>query len=115
MKVKVADTILVGAGKDKGKKGKVIRVFRKTNKVTVEKINIKVKHIKKSQSRAGEKITFEGPIDASNVVVICPSCSKPSRIGYKKEEGQKKQRICKKCKETVDVKQATKTTRTKRK
>jgi large subunit ribosomal protein L24 len=102
MKLKVSDNVAVTTGKDKGKKGLIIRILRKQNKIVVEKVNIKTKHIKKTQQKAGEKIQFEAPIDASNVMVICPNCNKTTRVEYKKLESGKKQRICKKCKETLD-------------
>lgn len=102
MKLKVSDQVGIIAGKDKGKSGKIMRINRKNNKVVVEKVNIRTKHIKKTTERPGEKIQFEAPVDASNVMVVCPNCKKLSRIEYKKTEKGKKQRICKKCKETVD-------------
>ncbi|MFA6992932.1 MAG: 50S ribosomal protein L24 [Candidatus Gracilibacteria bacterium] len=108
MKIKVNDKVAILAGKDKGKKGTVVRVFSKQNKVVVEKINIKVKHVKKTAQKAGEKIHFEAPIDASKVMMVCPSCEKLTRVGYKILQSGKKERICKKCKESVDRKTKTK-------
>lgn len=108
MKVKVSDTVSIITGKDKGKTGKVTRVYKKSGKVTVEKVNIRTKHIKKSQSAQGEKITFEAPINASNVQVVCPHCNKKVRVAYKVEKGQKKQRICRKCNESLDTGKAAK-------
>lgn len=102
MKIKLNDTVTVIAGKDKDKKGKVMKILKKKNKVVVEKVNIATKHIKKTSEKAGQKIKFEAPINASNVMVICPSCKKSTRIGYKKLKSGKKQRTCKKCKESVD-------------
>lgn len=104
MKLKMDDQVLVITGKDKGKKGKIIKLYSKQNKIVVEKINLKTKHIKKTRERAGEKIQFEGPINASNAMIICPNCSKTARVGYKILENNKKQRICKKCKEILDKK-----------
>ncbi|MBU1992680.1 MAG: 50S ribosomal protein L24 [Patescibacteria group bacterium] len=102
MKIKEDDNVLVQAGKDKGKKGKVMRVLVKQNKITVEKVNIRTKHIKKTQTRPGEIIKFEVPIDASNAMVICPSCGKPTRVGYIILENKKKQRVCKHCNQSLD-------------
>jgi large subunit ribosomal protein L24 len=93
MKIKVNDNVLVITGKDKGKTGKVTKVYKKTNKVVVEKLNIRIKHIKKTNQRAGEKISFEAPMDASNVMIIDPKEGKPTRVGYKKLEKNKKERI----------------------
>ncbi|MEK7126530.1 MAG: 50S ribosomal protein L24 [Patescibacteria group bacterium] len=102
MKIKVNDQIVVITGKDKGKRGKVLKAMTKQNKVVVEKINLKTKHIKKTQQKAGERIQFEAPMNASNAMVVCPHCDKKTRVGYKKLATGKKQRICKKCKETLD-------------
>lgn len=102
MKIKVNDNVLVITGKDRGKSGKVIKTLSKDEKVVVEKVNMRTKHIKKSQTRPGSKITFEAPMNVSNVMAVCPSCKKSTRVGYKKLESGKKQRICKKCNESLD-------------
>jgi large subunit ribosomal protein L24 len=104
MKLKLNDQVEIITGKDKGKKGKIIRLLSKQNQIVVEKVNIRTKHIKKTNERPGERIQFEAPIDASNVMLICPSCSKKTRVGYKKLENNKKERICKKCKDSADKK-----------
>ncbi|MFA5947357.1 MAG: 50S ribosomal protein L24 [Candidatus Gracilibacteria bacterium] len=103
MKLHLNDQIEVIAGKDKGKKGKIIKVNVKKNKIVVEKINIRTKHIKKTKEKRGEIIHYEAPIDVSNAMIICPACGKKSRVGYKKLENNKKQRICKNCKESVET------------
>lgn len=102
MKVKLNDRVMVIAGKDKGKTGRIIRVLTKNSKIVVEKLNMRIKHIKKTATRAGEKIQFEASMDSSNVAIICPSCNKPARAGYKMLANGKKERICKKCKGTLD-------------
>lgn len=102
MKLKTSDQVMIISGKDKGKSGKIMRLMRKTNQVVVEKINLRTKHIKKTAEKAGQRIQFEAPLNASNVMVLCPNCKKAARIGYKKLANGKKERICKKCKETVD-------------
>ena len=102
MKIKVNDQVSIIAGKDKNKTGKVMRLMHKQNKVVVEKINIRTKFIKKTKEKAGQQIKFEAPLNASNVMVICPNCKKRTRVGYKKLENKKKERICKKCHETLD-------------
>lgn len=107
MKIKLNDQVVVIAGKDKGKKGKIIKVLVKQNKVVVEKLNMRTKHIKKTKDKPGDRIKFEAPMDASNVMLLCQHCGKPTRVGYKKLTTGKKQRICKKCKETVDKQSAT--------
>lgn len=102
MKVKLNDQVVVIAGKDKGKQGKIIKMLVKQDKVVVEKLNMRTKHIKKTKEKPGQRIKFEAPMHVSNVMLICPHCGKPARVGYKKLAKAKKQRICKKCKETVD-------------
>lgn len=102
MKVKLNDHVKVIAGKDKGKTGKVVKIFSSSNKVVVEKVNIRTKHVKKTARKAGEKVQYEAPIDASNVMIICPGCKEKTRVGYKISEGSKKRRSCKKCKEIMD-------------
>lgn len=104
MKLKLKDRVFITTGKDKGKKGAITRILSKQNKIVVEKVNIRTKHIKKTSEKPGQKIQFEAPIDASNVMLICPNCNKTARIGYKKLEKGRKQRICKKCNETPDIK-----------
>jgi large subunit ribosomal protein L24 len=101
MKILTHDTVLVTAGKDKGKTGKVMRVLIKQGRVVVEKVNIITKHIKKTAQHAGERIKLEASIDASNVKLICPNCKKPTRIGYTKLKTGKKTRTCKKCAEGI--------------
>lgn len=102
MKIKLNDNVLVIAGKDRNKNGKVIRVDSKNDKVVVEKLNMRTKHIKKTQTKPGSKVVFEAPMQVSNVMPICPQCKKMTRVGYTKLESGKKQRVCKKCKESLD-------------
>jgi large subunit ribosomal protein L24 len=102
MNIKIDDNVLVIAGKDRGKTGKVMRVSVKHNKVVVEKVNIRTKHIKKTQGQPGQKIKFEAQIDASNVQVICPACSKTTRVAMLILKNGNKQRVCKKCNQSLD-------------
>ena len=102
MKIKVKDKVLVTAGKYKGKTGTVMRVFKKTNRITVEKINMRTKHIKKTTAQAGQRIKYEAPFDSSKVMLICPSCNKATRIGYSIPKTGKKFRVCVKCHESVE-------------
>lgn len=101
MKIQSSDTVLVIAGKDKGKTGKVMRVLIKQKRVVVEKVNVITKHIKKKQDQPGQKIKLEAPINVSNVKLICPNCKKATRVGYTKLANGKKARTCKKCKEVI--------------
>lgn len=104
MKVKKNDTVMVIAGKDDKKTGKVLRVIPSDNKVVVDGVNIQHKHQKaRSAQETAGIVKQAGPIDASNVMVVCPSCNKPTRVGYA-FEGDKKFRVCKHCGKTLDVK-----------
>lgn len=97
MKIKNGDNIKIIAGKDKGKNGKVLRVFPVKGKILVEGINILKKHIKpKKAGEKGQIVQSAMPVAISNAMVICPSCKKPSRIGYK-ISAKRKVRVCKKC------------------
>ncbi|MBO7508586.1 MAG: 50S ribosomal protein L24 [Clostridia bacterium] len=104
LKVKTGDTVLVITGKDKDKRAKVLAVSPEKNKVVVEGVNI-VSKCKKARS-AQEKSTIqkiEAPIDASNVMVVCPKCDKATRVAHKVVDG-KKVRVCKHCGAVLDVK-----------
>ncbi len=95
MKLKVNDKVLIIAGKYKGKVGKITRIEHKHNRIVVESVNMRTKHIKKQQQRAGEKIRYEAPFSACNAMILDPSMNKPTRIGYKLLENGKKERISK--------------------
>lgn len=104
MKIKVSDKVQVMAGKDKGKTGKVLQVLPDMEKVVVEGINVMYKHIRsQKKGEKGQRVQFNGPIVLSNLMLICPKCNKPSRVGVKLGESRKaKARVCKKCKEVID-------------
>ncbi len=97
MKIKKGDTVLIIAGKDKGKKGKVIEVFPLIKKIVVEGANLRKKHVKpKKSGEKGQVVNLPSPFDVSNVKIICSKCQKPVRLGYKIGE-KNKLRVCKKC------------------
>ena len=101
MKIKKGDQIIIIAGKDRLKKGKVLQAFPGKGKVLVEGLNLKKKHRKPRKSgEKGEMIQLPSPIDISNVKLICPKCSQAARVGYKLVE-EKKFRICKKCRQEI--------------
>ncbi|OGY41682.1 MAG: 50S ribosomal protein L24 [Candidatus Buchananbacteria bacterium RBG_13_39_9] len=108
MKLKSGDRVKVLAGKDKGKKGKILQVFVERNRASVEGVNLAIKHLRpRKQNEKGQKIEFPAPINISNLMVICPRCNKAVKIKYKyldKTAGKKakKVRICGKCKELID-------------
>jgi large subunit ribosomal protein L24 len=97
MKLKKGDTVLIISGKDRGRKGKVLKAFPKEQKVLVESINLKKKHVRpKREGEKGQIVQIPAPIHVSNVKLICSKCGKATRIGYKIAES-KKYRMCKKC------------------
>ena len=90
------DTVKILAGKYKDKTGKVLKVFTKTNRVIVEGVNIIKRHTKPSQkNQQGGIVEKEAPIHASNLIVICPKCTRPTRIGHKYIDDGSKVRVCK--------------------
>jgi large subunit ribosomal protein L24 len=94
--VKSGDTVVILSGKDKGKKGKVMQVSPKEKKVIVENCNIVTKHTKpRRQGEAGGIIKAEGAMYASKVMLVCPKCGKPTRIGHKILGDGSKERLCK--------------------
>lgn len=104
MKIKKGDNIIVISGKDKGKRGKIIKTYPKEQLVVVENINLKKKHQRpKTGGKKGEKIETPRPISVSSVMLICKNCGKSVRICYKilkdssAKRASKKLRICKKC------------------
>lgn len=97
MKLKKDDIVLIISGKDKGKKGKVLRVLPKENKIMVEGVFIVKKHVKpKRQGEKGQRVEIPGFINVSCAKFICPKCGKPTRVGYRLTENNK-YRMCKKC------------------
>ena len=94
--VKKGDTVIVLAGKDRGKQGKVLEVSPKEKKVIVEKINMVTKHVKpRRQGEAGGRVEAEAALYACKVQVVCPKCKMPTRIGHKILEDGTKVRVCK--------------------
>lgn len=103
MHVKRGDTVVVIAGKDKGKEGKVVAAYPEQNKVIVEGVAMAKRHQKaRMQGQQSGIIEKELPIDASNVMRVCPKCGKPSRVGIKVFEDGSKAKYCKKCNETFN-------------
>lgn len=97
MKLKKNDNVIVISGKDRGKSGKVLKVFSEDERVLVDGVNMRKKHERsKKQDKKGEIITRPAPIHISNVMMVCPKCGKATRLGYNVSEGRKS-RICKKC------------------
>lgn len=96
--VKKGDTVVVLSGKDKGKKGKVLEVSPKEQKVIIEGINMMTKHVKpRRQGEAGGIVQAEGAMYACKVNAVCPKCGKATRLAHKIDEKGNKTRVCKHC------------------
>ncbi|TSD01253.1 MAG: large subunit ribosomal protein L24 [Parcubacteria group bacterium Athens0714_25] len=101
MKIKKGDKVQIISGKDKGKKGVVLRAVPSLGKVVVEGLNIVKKHSRpKKEGEKGQRVEIPVPIQISNVMLVCPKCGKSTRVEYKLTDDSKL-RICKKCKEEI--------------
>lgn len=105
-RIKKGDTVEVIAGKDIGERGEVVAVYLKENRVAVEGVNMLKKHQKARQAGRqqvqAQIVEFEGPIHLSNVMVVCTSCDKPTRVGYRVRDDGMKTRVCRKCNADID-------------
>jgi len=101
--VKKGDLVLVIAGKDRGKSGKVIGVMPKKEAVIVERLNMVKRHLRPSPTTGkGGIVEKEAPIHVSNVQILCGKCNRPTRVGHRILEDGTKVRVCKKCGESLD-------------
>ncbi len=102
--VRKNDNVLVTTGKDRGKRGRVLKVLPAKNRVVVEGVNLIKRHTKPNPQRQikGGLVEREAPMHASNVQVVCPECGKATRIGRKVLGDGRKVRICRKCEGVVD-------------
>ena len=101
-RIKKNDKVVVISGKDKGKEGVVLKVITKDSKVLVSKVNVAKKHAKQTQATKGGIIEVEMPIHVSNVSLLCPKTSKPTRVFYKTLSDGKKIRCASKSGETIE-------------
>ncbi|HOO39181.1 MAG TPA: 50S ribosomal protein L24 [Deltaproteobacteria bacterium] len=102
-KIKKGDTVVVLAGKSKGKKGQVIRILGKKDRVLVERVNMVKRHTKPTQTSQGGIIEKEASIQISNVGLNCPKCNTAVKVGYKFHDDGKKVRVCRRCGEELDT------------
>ena len=101
--VRRGDTVVVLTGKDRGKKGKVVRVLPEACRVVVEGVNIVKRHQRPTrQVMQGGIIEKEAPVHASNVMLVCPRCGQPTRVGKRRLETGERVRACKRCGEVID-------------
>jgi len=100
--VKKGDTVMIISGDDKGKKGKVLDVSRAEGKIIIEGRNMVKKHIKpRKMGQQGGIISAEGAIYSSKVMLVCPKCGKPTRIGHQVFGDGSKSRVCRRCGDTL--------------
>jgi large subunit ribosomal protein L24 len=110
MNIKKNDKVKILAGKDKGKTGKVLQVFIAEGKASVEGLNLLIKHMRpRRENEKGQRIEFPAPMAISNLMLICPKCGKPTRVGAKtleiNQSGKTKKakaRVCKQCQQAID-------------
>ena len=103
MKIRKNDTVLVIAGKDRGKKGKVRFAHPKDDKVIVEGVNMIKRHSRaKGAAKQAGIIELEAPLHVSNLMLICTKCSKPTRLGFRALDDGKRARFCRVCNEIID-------------
>jgi large subunit ribosomal protein L24 len=106
-KIRKGDQVLVvsGSSEDKGKRGEVIKVLPDKNHIVVQGVNVHTKHQDQVQAQGRTvtpgKVRFEAPFDISNVMLVCPKCNKPTRVGISRE-GKDVKRVCKKCESIID-------------
>jgi large subunit ribosomal protein L24 len=108
MKIRKGDTVEVISGRleDKGKRGEVINVLTSARRIVVQGINIRTKHQRQGQTQAGRqipagRIQFEGAIDISHVMLVCPKCGKAARVGVQRDDSGG-HRVCKNCGQLID-------------
>jgi len=106
MKIKKGDTVEVIAGKDRGKRGEVLKVQPVKNRVIVQGLNLRKKHQRGGQSAQGrqtapEIVTFEGSMNVSNVMLICPKCGERVRVRSQRDDAGHAQRVCPECKNVL--------------
>jgi large subunit ribosomal protein L24 len=101
-KVRKNDTVEVLSGRDRGKRGKVLRVIPKAERVVVEGVNIRKRHMRPRQgAEQGGIVEFPAPLHVSNVGVVCPRCGEPRRLGFRLLADGTKVRHCKRCDEVI--------------
>jgi large subunit ribosomal protein L24 len=101
MRIKKGDKVKIMRGKDQGKEGQVLQVVGKTSKVVVEGLNLRFRHLRpRKANEKGQRVEFPAPLHVSSVMLVCPKCSKATRVGFKISKKGIKERSCKKCNAT---------------
>lgn len=103
MQIRKNDSVLVIKGRERGKTGKVLRVIREKNAVTIERVNLVKRHSRpKGPQQPGGIVEKEASLDVANVMILCDKCNAPVRVGHKILGDGKKIRICRRCNEALD-------------
>lgn len=101
--LRTGDTVKVLAGIDRGKKGKILQMFRDEQRAVVEGVNRRSKNLRaRRQNDKGEIVHFDAPVALSNLLLVCPQCHKPTRVSMKRTEEGKRLRSCKQCQNPID-------------
>lgn len=103
MKLRIGDTVKITSGKDKGREGKIERIFPKIQSALIPGINVYKKHMKGSQGQKGGIYDIPRPLSFAKIALLCPNCKKVTRVGFKLLE-KEKVRVCRKCKKEIDTK-----------
>jgi large subunit ribosomal protein L24 len=96
-KIRTGDNVLVTNGRNKGQTGVVRQNLADKDRVVIEGVNIVKKHIKRGRARQAGIVEVEAALHVSNVMLVCPSCNQPTRVGVRKDANDKNERYCKKC------------------
>jgi len=102
-RIKKGDTVEVLTGKDKGRKGQVIKVMTSKQRVLVERVNMVKRHQRRTQTSAGGIVEKEASVHISNVALVCPKCNRGVKVGFRFHEDGSKVRVCRQCGEELDV------------
>jgi large subunit ribosomal protein L24 len=100
-KIRTGDQVLVTAGRNKGQSGKVRLNLMDRDRIVIEGVNIVKKHLKRGRARQAGIVEVEAALHVSNVMLVCPNCSQPTRVGVRKDAEDKNERYCKKCDQTI--------------
>lgn len=101
MRLKKGDTVRIMTGQNRGKRGKVLEVSPGTGRLVVENVNLRTKNVRaRREGQKGQRVQYAAPLDASNVLFVCPKCSQATRLGLRRE-GDQPVRFCRQCRNDV--------------
>ncbi len=100
-KIRTGDDVLVTSGRNKGQQGSVRKNLIDEDRVVIEGVNIVKKHIKRGRARQAGIVEVEAPLHVSNVMLVCPTCKEPTRVGVRRDDEGANERYCKKCDATI--------------